>query len=305
MNARVVFLGTPEAAVPTLEAVAANNDVGLVVTRPDRPRGRSQRPVPPPVKEAAHRLGLIVAQPTSSSELTKVLTEHRPYDVGIVVAFGRILRPEVLDVPARGMLNVHFSLLPRWRGAAPVARALMADDPMTGVSIIRLDEGLDTGPVLTAQAVDIGPDESAGALTDRLAHLGARLLVSALGPYLSGDISPVAQSDEGVTYADKLEPADRLLQPAHEVSMAVNRVRALSPAPAATLQIDGERHKILELRRSEVSPPPGSWQVIEGFPIAGFAGGGAEIVRLQPPGRTPQSGADWVRGRHREGGVVG
>src|SRR5690606_39699141 len=126
------------------------------------------------------------------------------FDLGDVVAYGRLLRPEVLALPVRGVLNVHFSLLPRWRGAAPVARALMAGDTMTGVTIIRLDEGLDTGPVLTAQLVDIHPSEDAGTLTDRLARLGARLLVSVIPGYLSGEVVPVPQTDDGVTYAEKI-----------------------------------------------------------------------------------------------------
>ncbi|HSM44083.1 MAG TPA: methionyl-tRNA formyltransferase, partial [Acidimicrobiia bacterium] len=178
--ARVVFLGTPGAAVPTLETLIAEHEVGLVVTQPDRPQGRSSKPVPPPVKVSASAHDIGVAQPQTREELARVIGHHAPFDVGIVVAYGRILRPEVLELPGNGMLNVHFSLLPRWRGAAPVARALMAGDEMTGVTIIKLDEGLDTGPVLTAQAIDISKSDNAGELTDRLARLGARLVANVL-----------------------------------------------------------------------------------------------------------------------------
>jgi len=207
--ARVVFLGTPEAAVPALEHLVGEHDVGLVITQPDRARGRSGTPKPPPVKEAATRHGIPVAQPESGEELLSALKEHGPFDVGVVVAYGRILKPDVLGAPQHGMVNAHFSLLPRWRGAAPVARALMAGDSMTGVTIMKIDEGLDTGPILTAQAIDILEDDDAGRLTSKLAELGGRLLVDTLPGYMSGDIEPVAQSDAGLTYAEKVEKGDR------------------------------------------------------------------------------------------------
>lgn len=301
---RVVFLGTPDAATPTLHALREPFDVGLVITQPDRPKGRSRRPVPPPVKEAAQQLGLPVAQPTSASELQDAIASGGPFDVGVVVAYGRILRPEVLTLPKAGFLNVHFSLLPRWRGAAPVERALMAGDEMTGVTIIRLDEGMDTGPVLTAQAVDIHPFETGGELTERLAALGARLLASALGGYLSGELEPVPQVEEGATYAQKITSADRHLDISATPEEFVNRVRALAPDPAATLEIDGDRHKILQATDSDVSPETGSWVDHAGTPVVGVGGGGVEILELQPPGKTPQTGEDWLRGRRRSEGLA-
>lgn len=303
---RVVFLGTPEAAVPTLIALAKEAEIGLVVTQPDRPRGRSGAPAPPPVKETAVEAGWKVAQPDSAAHLLKVIDQTGPFDVGVVVAYGRILRPEVLALPRCGYLNVHFSLLPRWRGAAPVARALMAGDTMTGVTIIRLDEGMDSGPVLTAQAVDIHPGETAGELTTRLARLGASLLTrAAIGPYLAGDLEPVPQVDEGVTYAEKISPEDRILDVGSTADEFVNRVRALAPSPAATLEIDGARHKILAARAVDTAPPPRTWQEVDGAPVVAIGSEGVELVRLQPPGRNPQSGRDWVRGRRRRAGEVG
>jgi len=302
--ARVVFLGTPQAAVPTLDLLNESHDVGLVVTQPDRPKGRSKRPVPPPVKLLALARGLELAQPASRAELADAIEAHGPFDAGVVVAFGRILRPEVLEAPERGLLNVHFSLLPRWRGAAPVARALMAGDPMTGVTIIELDEGLDTGPVVTAQAIDIRDDENAGELTNRLATLGARLLVDSIPAYLEGDLEPVSQSNEGVTYAEKIEHGDRPIHPSSEVTAVVAQVRGLTPSPAATLEIDGDLHKIFAARVSAKSPEAGEWSTIDGVPVIGLSDGGVELVTLQPAGKKPQSGAEWVRGRHRAGGVV-
>lgn len=303
--ARVVFLGTPEAALPTLDALAGSHEVGLVVTQADRPRGRSRRPQPPPVKKRASELGLDIAQPTSRSELLEVMLDGAPFDVGVVVAYGRILRPEILDLPDRGLLNVHFSLLPRWRGAAPVTRALMAGDTMTGVTIIRLDEGLDTGPVLTAQAVDIRPDENAGDLTKRLAAVGARLLTGSIGAYFQGSLVPTPQSDRGATYADKVVPADRPINSSSSVAAVVNQVRALAPTPAATLVIDGETHKIHAVAPAGERPPPGTWRVFGDVPIAGFSDGGVELVVLQPPGKNPMEGADWARGRRGDEGTLG
>lgn len=302
--ARIVFLGTPTSAVTTLETLAVKHEVTLVISQPDRPKGRSKRPQPPPIKESAQRLDLEVAQPTSHAELLETLVDAAPFDVGAVVAYGRIIRPEALRVPEYGYLNIHFSLLPRWRGAAPVSRALMAGDTMTGVTIIKLDEGLDTGPVLTAQAVDIGTKENAGELTDRLAAVGAHLLGESIVPYLSGDLVPILQTDEGATYADKIETSDRPLRASDDVGAAVNRVRGLAPDPAATLNIDGEAHKLFEVVRADASPPQGRWQIVEGIPIVGLADGGIELVTLQPPGKTPMSGADWARGRHESGGTV-
>jgi methionyl-tRNA formyltransferase len=302
--ARVVFLGTPEEAVPTLTALHQTQEIGLVVTQPDRPKGRSRRPVPPPVKNAALELGLTVAQPESRAELAEGIAEHGPFDVGVVVAYGRILRPEVLEQPAHGFVNVHFSLLPRWRGAAPVARALMAGDPMTGVSIIVLEEGLDTGPVLTAQAIDILPDDNAGTLTDRLATVGARLLAEVLPDYLTGELRPVPQTDEGATYAEKIEPEDRVIDPSADVDTVVAQVRGLAPVPGATLVIDGTPHKILAVRPASHELASGSWVAVGDRPIVGLGDGAIEVVTIQPPGRNPMSGEDWLRGLHRKGGNV-
>lgn len=301
---RIVFLGTPQAAVPTLQQLDSGFDLGLVVTQPDRPKGRSPNPVPPPVKEAATRLGLDVAQPETGAELYESIQAGGPFDVGIVVAYGRILRPELLALPSRGFLNVHFSLLPRWRGAAPVERALIAGDEMTGVTIIKLDEGLDTGPVLTAQAIDIRPTDTGGSLTDRLAALGARLLGSVLGGYIAGDIEPVPQVDDGVTYADKIISDDRPLDLSAMPDDFVNKVRALAPSPAATLEIDGDRHKILAAAKSEATPAAGTWVEHEGMPVVSVGAGGVALVELQPPGKKPQAGADWLRGRRRSKGEV-
>ena len=302
---RVAFLGTPDAAVPTLRALASEYEVALVVTQPDRPKGRSDKPVPPAVKEAASELSLRVAQPSDSAELMEELSSVQPLDAGIVVAYGRILRTEVLEMADHGFLNVHFSLLPRWRGAAPVERALMAGDEMTGVTIILLDEGLDTGPVLTAQAIDIPPDDDAGMLTGRLARLGAPLLVTALARYLGGEIEPQQQTDDGATYAEKITRDDRPLSVTGTVSEFVNHVRGLAPDPAATLEIDGQPHKIYRVSPHRASPETGRWEAHDGVPVVGAGDGGVALIELQPPGKNRQAAEDWLRGRQRSGGTVG
>ena len=301
---RIVFLGTPDAAIPALATLTREFDVGLVLTQPDRPRGRSGTPTAPPIKMFALDAELTVAQPSTSAELVSAVEAAGDFDVGVVVAYGRILRSELLALPTSGFLNLHFSLLPRWRGAAPVQRALMAGDTMSGVTVIKIDEGLDTGPVLTAQAVDILPDENGGELTGRLADLGARLIVRVLPGYLDGSVVPVDQTEEGTTYADKISIDDRMVATSPSVTDFVNRVRALAPSPAATVEIDGQTHKILEARRHHHAPVAGTWVVVDSVPVLGVGGGGVELVSLQPSGKTARSGADWVRGRRREAGVV-
>ncbi|MEA1902908.1 MAG: methionyl-tRNA formyltransferase [Actinomycetota bacterium] len=301
---RIVFLGTPSAAVPTLVELAKSHDVGLVITQPDRPRGRSGRAMPPPVKEAALDLGVQVTQPETRQELDAAIRDAAPFDVGVVVAYGRILTGEMLAVPTLGFVNVHFSLLPRWRGAAPVERALMAGDSMTGVTIITIDEGLDTGPVLTAQGVDIDKTITGGQLTDVLANVGARLLGTVLPAYVDGSLMPESQVEEGSTYATKLSASDRriLLEESRETT--VNRVRALNPSPGATLVIDDEVFKILSVEASTLEPEPGTWVIDRGVPVVGCSDGGLVLVELQPPGKTPRAGVDWARGSRRTSGAV-
>jgi methionyl-tRNA formyltransferase len=301
---RIAFLGSPEAAVPTLTTLAGSHDIAVVITRPDKPRGRGRDLRPTPVRTEAERLGLEVAMPGTAEELMAALSASGPLDVAVVVAYGRILRPDALEAPGRGMLNLHFSLLPRWRGAAPVSRALMAGDAMTGVTIFRIDEGLDTGPVLTAQAIDIEPEETSGALTSRLARLGARLMANVMPPYLAGEVEPVPQSEEGMTHAPKIEPGERAIQVTGRLTTEVNRVRALSPQPGATLIIDGEAHQVLQARASDHDPTPGSWVEVSGMPVAGLADGGMELAAILPPGKKVMDGAAWLRGARRRNGVV-
>lgn len=290
--------------MPSLQRLNERFEIGLVITQPDRPRGRSREPQPSAVKTAALDLGLEVQQPADRAELEAALSAAPGLDVGVVVAYGRILRPEVLAIPASGFLNVHFSLLPRWRGAAPVERAIMAGDPMTGISIIKLDEGMDTGPVLNAQAVDIRDGETGGALTARLAVIGGSLIAESLEAYLDGSLVPQPQTDDGALIAHKIEKRDRPLDVAGSREDALNKIRALAPDPAATLEVDGETFKILASSQAEFDVDQGRWAVSEGWPLVGFSDGALALSLIQPPGKSPQDGASWLRGARRNGGFV-
>lgn len=301
---RIAFMGTPEAAVPALRTLADRYEVPVVLTQPDRPKGRSSRPEASPVKVAAFELDLEVAQPDSSEAVLQALSAASPLDAAVVVAYGRIIRSDALAVPKTGMINVHFSLLPRWRGAAPVNRALMAGDAMTGVTLMKMDEGLDTGPVLTAQAVDIGPSETAGELTARLGTLGASLLARFVDDYLTGALEHKTQSDEGLTYAAKIQSSDRPISLHSSSAEVFNHVRGLAPVPAATLQIDDEPHKILEVAPVASPVPVGRWVLEDGWPLAGLESGAVKLVRLQGPGRSLLAGDAWARGRTSDHGHV-
>ncbi|WP_330947235.1 methionyl-tRNA formyltransferase [Thermomonas sp. LB-4] len=243
---RIVFAGTPEFAVPCLRAAASKGEVVAVYTQPDRPAGRGRGLTPSPVKLEAVQRGIPVHQPENfrSAESKAALRALKP-DVMIVVAYGLILPQSVLDIPEHGCWNVHASLLPRWRGAAPIQRAIEAGDTRTGVCLMQMERGLDTGPVLLAQALDIGPEETGGQLHDRLSELGARVLADALGLLRATiQLPPHPQPAEGVTYAHKLDKAEAKLDWAQPAMVLANKVRAFNPWPVAEAQLAGERVRI-------------------------------------------------------------
>ncbi len=293
---RSVFLGTPEAAVPALRTLASISEVVLVVTRPDRPRGRSGRPQPPAVKEAALALGLKVAQPAHRSELLDLLTAHAPLDIGVVTAFGMLIPPGALALPRAGMVNLHYSLLPRWRGAAPVVAAISAGDQESGVTLMKMDEGLDTGPVIAAASVVIGDEETGGALASRLAAVGSRLLAAHLSDWLAGSIPVVNQDSTRATIAPSLKPRDRILDLGLSGEEAARRVRALSPDPGAVLNLDGQPHQILAAEPVRIQMKPGEVRLFNGDLVVGFASGGLRLSIVQPPGRRPLDVRSWLRG---------
>lgn len=301
---RVVFMGTPEAAVPSLEAVAGSHDVVAVYTQPDRPRGRGRTPRASPVKQTAGRLGLEVVEPGSLKrpEEQERLRRYEP-DVVTVVAFGQILPPPVLSMPRLGCVNVHFSLLPRWRGAAPVARALMEGDTETGVTTMSMDEGLDTGPILLTTGEPIAPGDTSGTLTERLARRGASLLVQTLDGLEDDSLRPVPQPEEGVTYAHKIDPGEGDLDFDRPAGRLADLVRGLSPRPGAYTTFRGQRLKVL---RAEAEPDgggtPGTLVLSGGVPAAVTADGRLRLLEVQPAGKRPMPGDAFANGYRPEPG---
>lgn len=294
-----VFLGTPAAAVPSLAALAGVDDVDLVITRPDRPSGRSGTPSPGPVKSAALQWGLRVAQPDTAESLIDLLVAGG-YRFGLVVAYGRILTPAMLASTELGFLNVHFSLLPRWRGAAPVERAIAAGDERTGVTLMRLDEGLDSGPIIGEIATPIGPTETGGSLTARLSYLGGSLVDSAVPDYLSGRRHPVPQIETDTSHARRLTKAEAQLDPGWDASRAERTIRAFSPRPTAWLETPDGTLRVLRAGPTTVPAAPGSIQLHGGDVVAGFQNGAVRLLVVQPEGRRSMDASAWMHGRRGE-----
>lgn len=257
MTVRILFFGTPQfASVPLMRLIESDKfSVVLVITQPDKPSGRGKQFRPSAVKEVALQSGIPVLQPDKIRKdihsFLKQTERFGPFDIGVVVAFGQILPREVLSLPRAGCINVHASLLPRWRGAAPIHRALMSEDAETGVCLMQMDEGLDTGPVFVQKKIPIAPDDTTGAVHDRLAVLGADLLEQNLGAIAGGSIVPSPQAADGVTYAVKISPHEasvRWNEPAHVVRGQIN---GLSPFPGAFSFFSGKRIKILRAAVAE------------------------------------------------------
>jgi methionyl-tRNA formyltransferase len=289
---RLAFLGTPAFSVPTLEAlVAAGHEVVCVYSQPPRPSGRGHKLQPSAVHAAAERLGIPVRVPTSlKSAEEQAAFAALKLDAAVVVAYGLLLPKPILEAPRLGCFNLHASLLPRWRGAAPIHRAVMAGDAETGVMVMRMEEGLDTGPVLSTWRCAIGDETTTGALQDVLAREGARLMVEAL----RGDLRAVPQSAEGVTYAKKIMPDEARIDWAKPSRVVLRHVHGLNPAPGAWTMMGETRLKVLRVR---VVPGHGDFGVVIGAPLVVACGAGAvEILELQRAGRGAQSADEFLRG---------
>ncbi|MFC5579109.1 methionyl-tRNA formyltransferase [Lysobacter niabensis] len=299
---RIVFAGTPDFAVPSLRAAAQRNEVVAVYTQPDRPAGRGRELTPSPVKREALLRGIEVVQPENfKAAVSKAALRALQPDLMIVVAYGLILPQSVLDIPTYGCWNVHASLLPRWRGAAPIQRAIEAGDPESGICLMQMEKGLDTGPVLLSQALEIGANETGGQLHDRLAALGAQVLADGLGLLRAG-IRPVptAQSEDGVTYAHKLDKAEARLDWSQPATVLANKVRAFNPWPMAEAQVAGERlrlHAAVALDETHDATPGSLLRAgREGLDIA--CGEGVLRIRtLQREGGKAITAADYLNGR--------
>jgi methionyl-tRNA formyltransferase len=319
---RIVFAGTPEFAVPALEALhAAGHAIVAVYTQPDRPAGRGRAVTTSPVKQQALRLGLAVEQPATlrTPEAQARLASYAP-DLMVVVAYGLILPQPVLDAPRLGCLNIHASLLPRWRGAAPIQRAVLAGDTRTGVSIMQMDAGLDTGPELLRREVEIGPRETAGELHDRLAPLGAAAIVEAVAGVAAGTLRPRPQPTEGVTYAAKIRKEEARIDWSRSTLEIDRLVRAFNPWPVAETRLDGEQIRIWEAQSFEdplsveakkgghscfsfgkEGVSPGTVLDVPGRLVVATGDGALELLRVQLPGRKPVRAADVLNSRDWRG----
>ncbi len=295
-----VFLGTPAAAVPSLCALAQVATVDLVITQPDRASGRSSSRVPPPVKVAANQFGFAVRQPENADELYDAVRSVAP-DLGLVVAYGRILEPRLLASVPNGFLNVHFSLLPRWRGAAPVERAIAAGDETTGVTLMRIDEGLDTGPVIGERATDIAPDDTGGTLTARLSHIGARLVDDTVPQYLLGRRVPVPQINTGATHAARLTKGEAEIDGSLPATDALRRIRAFAPRPGAWVSTEEGVIRIHQVGTKVTSEfIPAAIAQVGDRVILGLDDGGLVLDVVQPEGKARMQASAWMNGRRGE-----
>ena len=291
---KVVFMGTPDFSVPVLDAlVEAGHEILAVYSQPPRPAGRGKKDRPSPVQARAEALGLPVRHPMS----LKGTDEQAAFaalnaDVAVVVAYGLLLPQAILDAPKHGCLNIHASLLPRWRGAAPIHRAIMAGDAETGVCIMQMEAGLDTGPVLLRQTTSIGAEETTAQLHDHLSQIGANAIVDALASL--DQLVPEPQPDEGVTYATKIDKAEARIdwnQPAVEVD---RKIRGLSPFPGAWCEWDGQRIKLLASRLAEGQGAPG--EVLDDDLTVACGEGAVSLLRLQRAGKGAQDAETFLRG---------
>ncbi len=300
MTLRVVFMGTPDFSVPTLaEILGAGHEVVTVYTQPPRPSGRGMAEMPSPVQRFAASSGIPVVHPQSlkpEAEQQRFLALQA--DVAVVVAYGLILPKSILLAPRLGCLNVHASALPRWRGAAPIQRAIMAGDPATAVMVMRMEEGLDTGPICLAEPVSIGADETAGQLHDRLSVLGASLLVRALAALARGSLREQPQPAEGITYAGKIDKAEARIDFAKSAAVVHRLIRGLSPFPGAwfdvTIEGRRERVKVLRAAQADGSGPPGV--LLDDALTVACGSGAVRLTELQRAGKKPMTAETLLRG---------
>lgn len=293
----IVFMGSPVFALPTLRALHDHYPLVGVVTQPDRPSGRGRVLTPPPVKVLAESLNLPTIQPQRMKEpqVMQQLQDWQP-DLIVVAAFGQILRPTVLDLPPFGCINVHASLLPRWRGAAPVAAAILRGDEQTGITIMRMDPGIDTGPMLSQRKTPIFAQDTTETLGERLAAIGAQLLIDTLPGYLDGSLQPVTQDDALATYAPMLQKQDGKLDFQQTAQELERKVRAFNPWPGAFTLWRGEPLKIHLAHAVAETGAPGAHLESDGFPVVACGEGSLALDMVQLPGKRPVTGDVFLRG---------
>jgi len=298
---RIVFAGSPAVAVPALDAlIASRHEVVAVVTREDSPVGRRGRLTPTPVAARAEDAGLaLIKADRLDPGATTAILDARP-ELGVIVAYGGLVRQPLLSGPRLGWINLHFSLLPRWRGAAPVQHAILADERETGVSVFQLVPELDAGPVYARLAEPIGRFQTSGALLARLAGIGAEVLAGVVDSLADG--TAVGEPQEGEpSYAGKLDAADGVLDWSLPASRLTARIRAVTPEPGASTTLDGQRLKVLEAAPAHdaLRLAPGRVELVDRRVLVGTGDGIVELLRVTPAGRSPMSAADWYRGRPR------
>ncbi|HCJ00650.1 methionyl-tRNA formyltransferase [Sulfitobacter pontiacus] len=299
---RVIFMGTPDFSVPVLDAlVLAGHEISAVYCQPPRPAGRGKKDRPSPVQQRAEALGLLVRHPVSL-KTAEAQAEFAALDadVAVVVAYGLILPQAVLDAPKSGCLNIHASLLPRWRGAAPIHRAIMAGDVETGVCIMQMEAGLDTGPVLLRAATPIRTTETTIELHDRLSAMGAELIVEALRHL--PDLQPEPQPEEGVTYASKIDKAEARIDWSRPATEVDRQIRGLSPFPGAWFDLGGTRVKVLASKLAEGEGAAG--EVLDDTLRVGCGEGAVQLIRLQRAGKAAQDAQTFQRGAQIAAGTV-
>jgi methionyl-tRNA formyltransferase len=300
MTIRLVFMGSPDFALPTLKSLAEDKAFQLVgvVTQPDRPAGRGRNLTPPPVKVFAQSLGLEVIQPPKLREPEPFakLASWRP-EMIVVAAFGQILRQNVLDLPRYGCINVHASLLPRWRGAAPIQAAIAAGDIHSGVSIMKMDAGVDNGPILAQQAIPIFPSDNAETLSARLAELGSHLLIQTIPGYVQGEVLPQPQDESLATRAPMLKKEDGLLDFSQPADVLERKIRALEPWPGAYFVW---QDNLLKIHRAhtwiQTGSVPAKREIIDGLPALGTSQGWLVLDEVQPAGKRIMSGDVFLNG---------
>ncbi|WP_406020496.1 methionyl-tRNA formyltransferase [Nocardioides sp. NBC_00850] len=303
---RVVFAGTPEVAVPSLDAIAASrHELVGVVTRPDAAQGRSKRLVPSPVAQRAEELGVPVLKPEHprEPEFQAELKALEP-DSCPVVAYGAMLPQSALDIPTHGWVNLHFSLLPAYRGAAPVQRAVWAGEEISGATTFRIVKAMDAGPVFGTMTQALAPDETSGSLFEKLTEGGARLLVSTLDGIEDGSLEAREQPTEGVTYADKITIEDAQIDWTHNAVAIDRQIRACTPAPGAWTLLDGERFKVGPVTMAEDTVAPGELVVRKNEVLVGTGTTAVRLGRVKAFGKKEMPAADWARGVRLESGVA-
>ena len=303
---RLVFAGTPEVALPTLRALidAPQHDVVAVVTRPDRPAGRGRQVAESPVKQLATHVGIDVLQPERprDPDFLERLRAIAPYCCP-VVAYGGLLPPAALEIPVHGWVNLHFSVLPAWRGAAPVQHAILSGDDVTGASTFQIEEGLDTGPVYGVATTEIGPTETAGDLLARLAQTGAGLMVATLDGIADGSLVARPQPEDGASYASKLEVDDARIDWTAPALRVDRLVRACTPAPGAWSTLRGRRLKLGPVRiREESTLAPGEVRADRDHVVVGTGSADVTLTQVRAEGRGSMAAADWARGLRLEPG---